>query len=482
MLSESASSSERRPAIGHGTLASMGARLALETMAARAVGRLSRAAGRGGGTTLPGQAALEARSRRDRRARPTASRRRRRSSRRRTARRRRPRWRPGSSDAVTGWPGTTPAPTSPRASPPRCSPRPQAELGLLEVDEFALPEVIAPHRPRAVVLGNLFRDQLDRYGELEHIAERWRDAVAALPETASLVVNADDPLVASLAADRSGATSLRRRRPAARPAGAPARGRLEVLPALRPAVRLRRGVRRSPRRLPLRRMRASRGRRSTSRPGTSSSHGLEASSFELVTPAGTIRVRLPLPGPLQRLQRSRRRVARARARSPLSMTSRAGLEGFTAAFGRFERIEAGDRRILMLLIKNPAGANEAIRTLEEGGVPSVLVVALNDDDRRRARRLLDLGRRLRAAARRARADRRQRRSRRGAGAALRLRQAFRASRLEVVPDLGRALDRGLELVPAGRRARRAADLHGDAAAACGSPSSAASCGRTGSGA
>ena len=50
-----------------------------------------------------------------------------------------------------------------------------AELGLFEVDEAALPEVARRVRPRAIVLGNLFRDQLDRYGELELIAERWRD-------------------------------------------------------------------------------------------------------------------------------------------------------------------------------------------------------------------------------------------------------------------------------------------------------------------
>ena len=43
-----------------------------------------------------------------------------------------------------------------------------AELGLFEVDEAALPEVARRVRPRAVCLGNLFRDQLDRYGELEH--------------------------------------------------------------------------------------------------------------------------------------------------------------------------------------------------------------------------------------------------------------------------------------------------------------------------
>src|SRR2546430_11234652 len=74
-----------------------------------------------------------------------------------------------------------------------------AELGLFEVDEGALPEVARRLRPRAVCLGNLFRDQLDRYGELELIAERWREAVSALAEEAVLVVNGDDPQVGDLA-------------------------------------------------------------------------------------------------------------------------------------------------------------------------------------------------------------------------------------------------------------------------------------------
>src|SRR4029077_7114387 len=54
-----------------------------------------------------------------------------------------------------------------------------AELGRFEVDEGAFPDVAARVRPRAVCLGNLFRDQLDRYGELERIAERRRGAVPA---------------------------------------------------------------------------------------------------------------------------------------------------------------------------------------------------------------------------------------------------------------------------------------------------------------
>ena len=104
------------------------------------------------------------------------------SSRPRTARRRRARWPRRSSAGRPASRGTAPVRTSSRASPPPCSLRTSAELGLLEVDEGALPEVARRVRPRAVCLGNLFRDQLDRYGELELVAERWRAAVAELPE------------------------------------------------------------------------------------------------------------------------------------------------------------------------------------------------------------------------------------------------------------------------------------------------------------
>src|SRR5687768_5143075 len=63
-----------------------------------------------------------------------------------------------------------------------------AELGLFEVDEAALPQVASLVQPRVVCFGNLFRDQLDRYGELELIAGRWRALVRALPATATIVV------------------------------------------------------------------------------------------------------------------------------------------------------------------------------------------------------------------------------------------------------------------------------------------------------
>src|SRR6476620_5635236 len=77
-----------------------------------------------------------------------------------------------------------------------------AELGLFEVDEAALPEVLLRVKPKAVCLGNLFRDQLDRYGELEHVAEGWRSAVRGLPGDAALAINGDDPQVGELARER----------------------------------------------------------------------------------------------------------------------------------------------------------------------------------------------------------------------------------------------------------------------------------------
>jgi UDP-N-acetylmuramyl tripeptide synthase len=71
--------------------------------------------------------------------------------------------------------------------------------GLFEADEAALPAILAQVRPRFITLTNLFRDQLDRYGEIATTAARWRESLASLPSDTVLLLNADDPLVAGLA-------------------------------------------------------------------------------------------------------------------------------------------------------------------------------------------------------------------------------------------------------------------------------------------
>src|SRR5690242_12157462 len=173
--------------------------LAAEVVAARAAGRLSRLAGAGGGTTVPGKllwkldpGAID-----------------------RLAARL-----PQGSVLVSATNGkTTTAAMAAEILAPRLRlahnasganlvsgvasallAAPDAELALLEADEAALPEIARRVRPRAVCVGNLFRDQLDRYGELELVAERWRTAIRGLD--AIVVANGDDPQVGELAHGR----------------------------------------------------------------------------------------------------------------------------------------------------------------------------------------------------------------------------------------------------------------------------------------
>ena len=175
--------------------------------------------------------------------------------------------------------------------------------------------------------------------------------------------------------------------------------------------------------------------------------GLDGAAFTLAAPEGTARVELLLPGLYN--------VYNALAAGALCLTLgvplaevAAGLGRASAAFGRFERITIGERRLLLLLIKNPAGTNEAVRTLVDAGGPRVAVVALNDDiaDGRDVSWIWDADfeplvpglDRLVASGSRA--------------AELALRFAYGGlarDRIEVVPDLTAALDRGLELTPAG---------------------------------
>ncbi|MFN2611973.1 MAG: Mur ligase family protein, partial [Solirubrobacterales bacterium] len=76
--------------------------------------------------------------------------------------------------------------------------------GLFELDEGWLPRVAPQLRPRLLVLGNLFRDQLDRYGELEHLADEWAKLIQSLAGSCEFAFNADDPLIADLGRDHDG--------------------------------------------------------------------------------------------------------------------------------------------------------------------------------------------------------------------------------------------------------------------------------------
>jgi UDP-N-acetylmuramyl tripeptide synthase len=321
-----------------------------------------------------------------------------------------------------------------------------ADLGLFEVDEGALPELVRRLRPRAICLGNLFRDQLDRYGELELVAGRWREAVRTLPDETQLVYNADDPQLAAVSEAHAGSVAFGLDDPrVARPSLQHAADskycvRCGTPYAYAAAYVGHLGDYRCP-------------RGDHARPQLEvaardvSLHGLDRASFQLDTPDGSRRVELGLPG-LYNVYNAVAAAALARALGAELDEIAAGLERFSAAFGRFERIAVGDRRILLLLIKNPAGANEAVRTLVDGGAPRVLVVALNDEiaDGRDVSWIWDVDFEPLAPS----LDTLIASGGRAAELALRFRYGgLDENAIELEPDLGGALDRGLELTPEG---------------------------------
>jgi len=259
------------------------------------------------------------------------------------------------------------------------------ELGLFEVDEFWLGDLAERLRPRAILLGNLFRDQLDRYGELESIAERWADALHRPPASAArLVLNADDPMVADLGRGRDGAPadvlyfgvdddSLAL--PGLAHAADAKHCRGCGAPYVFDAVYLGHlGHYHCP---------ACGQRRPT--PAVLATdvelEGVRAARFTLRTPAGHAAVELGLPG----LYNVYNALAAAALASALEISLPdivAGLGATRAAFGRAESVVVGEpahpRELRILLVKNPAGANEVLRTLAlEPGRHDLLGV-LND--------------------------------------------------------------------------------------------------------
>ncbi len=251
-----------------------------------------------------------------------------------------------------------------------------AEVALFEVDEAALPGLMVQTRPRVITLMNLFRDQLDRYGELEHLVDRWREAVAGLDPAATVVYNADDPAVAEIASGHPNTVSYgiedprvgRNRLPHAadstecRNCGAPLHYVMVTIAHL--------------------------GRWSCKTCGLARPHpdvqatrvelhGLDGQRLAMATPQGPVELSLRLPG----MHNTYNAIAATATASALGLVPEAigpALAKREAAFGRAERTQVGEVRVTTLLAKNPAGANENIRTMLLENHPLHLLVLLND--------------------------------------------------------------------------------------------------------
>ncbi len=255
--------------------------------------------------------------------------------------------------------------------------------GLFEVDEAWLPRVAAQLDPSLIVLGNLFRDQLDRYGETEALAEEWGKTVAGRTGRTRFALNADDPLVADLGRDAE----------AKRREGVVYFGiddETQALPELQHAFDAKHCRRCGH---PYSYERAFVGHLGhyscpncgADRPRADVAatrielHGMRGSSLTVRTPGGELAIELPLPG-LYNVYNALAAIAAALELGVEPSRIAPALADTKGAFGRVETIAVGAKQVSILLVKNPAGTNEVLRTLKlEADQDQVdLWIGLND--------------------------------------------------------------------------------------------------------
>ena len=251
-----------------------------------------------------------------------------------------------------------------------------ARAGVFEIDEASLPRLVREIAPGTIVVTNLFRDQLDRYGELETTASHIRTALSQGPEGVTAVLNADDPMVASLGDGLprvvySGLDDASLLQPelthGADAKFCPRCGSALVFDGVyfghvghyrcptgdfaRPSLDLR---------------------------ATSLTlQGMERMSLELASGKESARVEVPLSG-LYNAYNVLMAVAAASSIGIPLRRSAAALQSFSPAFGRMERITVAGRQAVLLLAKNPTGFNEVLRTAIRFGRATSFLIALND--------------------------------------------------------------------------------------------------------
>lgn len=230
-----------------------------------------------------------------------------------------------------------------------------ADYAILEVDENVVPKVLQPIQPRIILCLNLFRDQLDRYGEVDTISQRWAKAIAPLPLETIVIPNADDPTLSSMGQQlRQRVLFFGLREP---------KQYLDEIPHAVDSIYC-----------------------------PSCGHSLEYQGVYLshlgdfhCPSCGFHKGQLAIdsrewPQILIGLYNKYNTLAAVLAAQQLGVddvTIRDTIANFQAAFGRAEELEVKGKHVRILLSKNPVGMNETIRAVNQAGGQTTLLV-LND--------------------------------------------------------------------------------------------------------
>ncbi len=247
-----------------------------------------------------------------------------------------------------------------------------ADLLIFEIDEATIRHAVPEIEPDAVIVTNIFRDQLDRYGELYAVARALETMIRQLPQEATVILNGDDPLLASFApeavarrlyfgmqTDDVGTQVPEHAADTVRCVHCQhdldyAKVYISHLGAFRcPNC----GYARPPLDVAVAHAQLA---------------ALGASQVTLSTPAGSRAFELALPG-LHNVYNAAAAVAGALALGLDLSGAEQAFSSLRPAFGRLEPITAGDRQIVLAFVKNPTSYNTTLRTLlQEPGQKHIL--------------------------------------------------------------------------------------------------------------
>lgn len=252
------------------------------------------------------------------------------------------------------------------------------QIGLFEVDEAAVPDVIRALKPSTVLLLDLFRDQLDRYGEVATIARIWSEALTALDPEAVIIANADDPLIAEVC-ERTIQRKVYFGLAMPENPLTMAEHASDVKACPRCGGRIHYEF-------------ITYGHLGSyscancyfQRPGLdvtaldASSRGVDGSTFRLLAGDKDMEMSLPLPG-LYNVYNAVASSAAALSHDVSLQTIARALAGVRPAFGRMEHISVFDKQVVVALAKNPTGMNEVLRTLTQTDERYHLLMMLSDN-------------------------------------------------------------------------------------------------------
>lgn len=259
---------------------------------------------------------------------------------------------------------------------------PGGDIGVIEADEAALPEIIRRVRPRIILLNNLFRDQLDRYGELDTIAKMWREVLQTLDADTTVIVNGDDPTLVGMSDGinaRRVCFGLNEQK-----------HRLDALPHAADAATCRVcGADLAYHALYVSHLGewycpgCGRTRPELAYTGSDTElRGVESLAFTITDASGEPhRLGIGVPG----LYNAYNAVAAAAVAREVGVSwdvIAQAFDAFRSAFGRIERVTYKGRHLTLALVKNPTGFNEVLRmlTAETGGLEHATMIAINDLD------------------------------------------------------------------------------------------------------